>query len=201
MNRGQGLCSNDEEKNKISQVLVNELIDKGLIEPDKSVEATSVILGSKIKTLIEFSRSVHAEMHAIITGSKLAGEKMNGGKLYCTTYPCHSCARHIVASGITEVYFIEPYRKSLATKLHGDSITESEVENSKVKLLPFDGVAPTRYLELFRMGPDSRKNSSGKKMKRDPKTAQPIYEVPLEAVPALEGIVTNSLKAKKLIEA
>jgi hypothetical protein len=44
--------------------------------------------------------------------------------MYVTAFPCHYCARHIVAAGIDEVQFIEPYPKSRALDLHGDSITQ-----------------------------------------------------------------------------
>jgi deoxycytidylate deaminase len=54
-------------------------------------------------------------MHAILGASRVAGERILGGKIFVTTYPCHSCARHIIASGISEVYFIEPYRKKLSS--------------------------------------------------------------------------------------
>ena len=91
------------------------------------------------KSLIEFSRSVHAEMHAIINAGKLNGEKIRGGTLFCTTYPCHNCARHIIAAGIEKVYYIEPYIKSKAPELHDDSITEIENEHNKVQILLFDG--------------------------------------------------------------
>jgi deoxycytidylate deaminase len=37
----------------------------------------------------------------------------------------------IVVAGITEVYFIEPYRKSLATKLHNDAITEDHLDSNR----------------------------------------------------------------------
>ncbi len=124
---------------------------------------------------------------------------MNGGKLYCTTYPCHSCARHIVAAGITEVYYIEPYRKSLATKLHDDAITESETDKQKVRILPYDGVAPTRYLTLFRMRPDSRK-VNGKMIQTNSKSVFPKFDKSLEALPVLEAVVVTELGKKKLVE-
>lgn len=44
--------------------------------------------------------------------------------LYSTTYPCHGCAKHIVAAGISEVVYYEPYPKSRALALHDDSIQE-----------------------------------------------------------------------------
>ena len=107
-----------------------------------------------IKNLLEFSRSIHAEMDAITTAARLGRGATKGADLYCTTYPCHNCARHIVAAGIKNVYYIEPYEKSLAYKLHDDSIDsgldESSNRKDKLKILPFEGVAPRKYMQLFR---------------------------------------------------
>ena len=127
-----------------------------------------------------------------------SGQKVRGGKLFVTTYPCHSCARHIVAAGIKVVYYIEPYKKSLATKLHMDSVTEQDQDQDRVRFLPYDGVAPSRYLALFRMLPNSRKKD-GKVIRVSPSTAKPKLEKSLEALPALEALVVKSLKSKRLV--
>ncbi|MBI5235683.1 MAG: deoxycytidylate deaminase [Deltaproteobacteria bacterium] len=197
-----GKCFNDIEKRLIATEIVNELEISGVLKEDAKNQAINAVLSSKIKNLIEFSRSIHAEMHAIIMGSQMAGTRVKGGILYCTTYPCHSCARHIIVAGIKEVYYIEPYRKSLATKLHEDAITaiaDMESEVKKVRILSFDGVAPSRYLKMFRMKTDSRKDVDGKLITIDRKRATPMYEVSLESLPALEAIVVNHLAAKNLI--
>lgn len=199
-NQDGGKCFNDEEKGLIAKMLVESLLRRGALRDDQQSEAMSAILSnSKLKNLIEFSRSVHAEMHAIIGAGKVAASCVDG-KLFVTTYPCHSCARHIVAAGIKEVYYIEPYRKSLATKLHNDAITEDESDVSKVRILPYDGVAPSRYLKLFRVPRDSRKES-GKLLKVDPRQSQPRFDKTLEALPTLEAIVVDGLKKKRLIQA
>ena len=137
-------------------------------------------------------------MHAILNAGKLSGDKMIEGKLFVTTYPCHSCARHIVAAGITEVYYIEPYRKSLAVRLHNDTISEKANDNTKVRLLPFKGVAPSRYLDLFKVPADSRKNKSGQIVKILPKDARPRLEMSMEAFPTLEGLVVQSVEKQGL---
>ena len=133
INKSGGKCFNDEEKNELTQLIINQLIDKKIIDKGKIDEANKVLGDSRIRDLIEFSRAVHAEMHAIINATQKSGSEIIGGKLFCTTYPCHNCARHIVASGIKEVYFIEPYKKSLALKLHSDSITERFNTENRVK--------------------------------------------------------------------
>jgi deoxycytidylate deaminase len=193
-----GKCYNDEEKDLLAKHVIEALGD--IIPQEKREEAVlTVIRNKKLRGLIEFSRSIHAEMHAILSALSNKGDKVKGGRLFVTTYPCHSCARHIIAAGIKEVYFIEPYKKSLAIKLHGDAMTESEDSSDKVRLIPFDGVAPTRYLSLFRMKQDSRK-FGGKIIRVSPENGRPVQPKSLEALPALEGLVVKSLLKKNVIK-
>ena len=70
---------------------------------------------------LEYGRTIHAEMSAISDAARL-GRALKGTILFCTTFPCHMCAKHIVAAGISEVIYLEPYPKSLAGELHGDSV-------------------------------------------------------------------------------
>ena len=146
-----------------------------------------------------YSRAIHAEMHAIIIGSQKAGDKMIKGKLFCTTYPCHNCARHIVLAGIIEVYYIQPYPKSLATELHSDSITTDEAQSNKVKFLLYDGIAPSRYQQLFKMLPDSRKDRNGKKIKVDYKKVKPRYSETLQALYTLESFAARHVKKLDIV--
>ena len=135
-----------------------------------------------------------------MTALRNTGSRVRGGQLFVTTYPCHSCARHIVAAGVRVVYYIEPYKKSLAIKLHGDAVTEQDKNEEKVRFLPYDGVAPVRFLSLFRMSPESRKNKTdGKVIRISPAAARPKLEKSLEALPALEALVVKSLTSKKLV--
>ena len=112
-----------------------------------------------VKDIIEYSRAIHAEMTAVFSAARQGIATING-KLYCTTFPCHNCARHLVVAGISHVYYIEPYVKSLASELHGDSIlttppvdlitgqpTEEKVD--KMLVLPFTGVGPRMYEDHF----------------------------------------------------
>lgn len=200
-NKGGGKCFNDEEKDLLARAVSEFLVEEKIILKNKQTEAAQAIARTpKLRGLIEFSRSIHAEMHAILSAARSNGAKISGGKLFVTTYPCHSCARHIIAAGIKEVLYIEPYRKSLAMKLHDDAISESKTAGTDfVKVLPYDGVAPSKYLALFRMKPDGRKKD-GKMIKIIAKDANPILEKSLEALPALEGIVVKSLVSKQLIQ-
>uniref|UniRef100_UPI001E5EABDB deaminase n=1 Tax=Chromobacterium sp. ASV23 TaxID=2795110 RepID=UPI001E5EABDB len=114
---------------------------------------------SGIADLIEFSRAVHAEMDALISLSRSGGGVSQNGTLYTTTFPCHNCARHIIAAGIKKVYYIEPYEKSLALASHSDAIDVVDFEDPsapydpqktlKVQFIHFSGVAPRVFNELF----------------------------------------------------
>ncbi|WP_341902376.1 anti-phage dCTP deaminase [Fluviicola taffensis] len=198
MHKGAGLCFNDKEKEIIRDLLVNSLISRGLVLSARRDELDELIKNSRIKELIEFSRAVHAEMLAIISGSQKSGTQMIGGKLFCTTYPCHNCARHIIAAGIKEVYYIEPYRKSLAIKLHDDALTENESDTTLVRVLMYDGVSPRRYLDFFKMDGYKRKHN-GVKISIPPKEVKPKNTLSLRAIPFLESQVTQELKNKELI--
>lgn len=112
-------CSNDFHKRNL-QVAVGTIIDRVLGEEfddfekagepirltsakrDKLLEA--IYKETRIKDLIEYSRSVHAEMDAIVSLARIGGTGLQDATLYTTTFPCHNCARHIVASGIMKVF-------------------------------------------------------------------------------------------------
>jgi deoxycytidylate deaminase len=204
----KGYCSNITHKNeiideiieKINELDFNEQHSSNLITTvDKNIKSTlisqieNIVRSSKFKSIIEYSRSIHAEMHAIIIGSQLTGNKMIDGDLYCTTYPCHNCARHIVLAGIKNIYFIEPYKKSLCITLHEDSITEDETELNKVRILMYDGVAPRSYLHFFSMIEDTRKSSNGIKKITDRRTAFPKKRISLQSLPTLESQAVHAL--------
>lgn len=195
-NLGSKGCWNDSEKNLISQELLDLLIENKVIAEAEREKTFKIIRNSKIKSLVEFSRAIHAEMMAIITGSQTAGKRMVDGTLYITTYPCHNCARHIILAGIKKVYYIEPYRKSLTIKLHHDAITEKENHVDKVVILMYDGVSPNRYFDLFKMIPNSRKAPTGELLKYDVKNVKPKSTNSLESIPVLESFVSKTLTEK-----
>jgi len=128
---------------------------------------------SRLFDVIEFGRAVHAEMAAITQAAKM-GTSLLGSRLFCTTFPCHICARHIVASGIKEVVFIEPYEKSRTDQLFADSISVEPHEPSpkRANFRSFVGAAPRRYADYFSMTTD-RKNKDGKILDDDAIAASP----------------------------
>ena len=72
--------------------------------------------------------------------------------MYMTTFPCHNFAKHIIAAGIKKVVYIEPYPKSKALEFYQREISQKEQdENEKVVFVPFEGVGPHRFTDLFSM--------------------------------------------------
>lgn len=158
-------CSSNRQQN----LIIDELIDQfpTLIEGKERSQVAKQLRSTRLGGLIEFSRAVHAEMDAILSAS-ISGTSPRACRMYVTTYPCHYCARHIVASGVDEVQFIEPYPKSKATDLHDDSITTDSVDwvppssgGSHVLFRPFVGVAPRLYRRVFLKDRDYKDKASG----------------------------------------
>lgn len=147
-----GLLSNSAGKNELDELV------RALVSGDKK----TVLKGTRVMNLLEFGRSVHAEMAALMTAARL-GISVQGATLFCTTFPCHMCARHIVASGIKRVVYVEPYPKSKARQLHQDSISvdPSVPSADHVNFEPFEGIAPRQYQDIFDAR-DSRKDREGR---------------------------------------
>ncbi|MYF06796.1 MAG: hypothetical protein F4233_02725 [Rhodospirillaceae bacterium] len=124
-----------------------------------------------IGDLIEFSRSIHAEMDAVLSAARL-GVPLHNGSLYVTTYPCHNCARHLVAAGVKEVRFLEPYEKSLATLLHSDSIANEDKSAKFMSIRPYTGVGPRVYDQYFLKRGELKDSLTGKAINPDVESAR-----------------------------
>ena len=193
-NSGDCDCANKIRKDQMTKNIINKIKTEKIVENDSfDLRLLQILENNGIKNLIEFSRSIHAEMHAIIIGSQKTGNKMIGGKLFCTTYPCHNCARHIIVAGIKEVYYIEPYKKSLSTDLHSDALTDDENENNKVKILMYEGVAPKKYMTFYKLNIDNRKE---KVKHQDLTNISPKNTITLRALHQLEASITENLKSR-----
>lgn len=192
-----GICHNEVRRNGIIDEVVKRIATAdGMLQPGRTaVDIKNSIQGSGIEDLIEFSRSIHAEMEAILSVAREGKHSLVGATLYTTTYPCHNCARHIVAAGITSVVYIEPYKKSLAIALHEDAITESREESDKVVFRQFDGIAPDNFLRLFR--PASIRKKGGKLNRTPALEALPIFRIPLDAQSHYEDKVIADLTEKE----
>jgi deoxycytidylate deaminase len=174
-------CHNDKKKNGLYEQIYSKLKAAKLLSGKASIKSVEKELkNTDVKSLIEYSRAVHAEMDAITSIARTSKVGVMNGTLYSTTFPCHSCARHIVASGITTVFFIEPYPKSLAIELHSDAVSEKESdEGKKVLFLQYTGIAPKNILKLFSSGA-RRKDKNGKVNSFNKKEASPVVMVSLD---------------------
>src|SRR5262249_28259684 len=115
-------CSSTREQNRIIDEILEEIPELAALSPIEKRARKLLLRQSRVGDLIEFSRAVHAEMDALLSAARKAVSTV-GTRLFVTTFPCHFCARGIVAAGVDEVQYIEPYPKSLALELHSDAIT------------------------------------------------------------------------------
>lgn len=126
-----------------------------LIDADTSGPEGRILRSADLFDVVEYSRTVHAEMSALMSALR-HGVSVRGCYLYTTTFPCHECARHIVAAGIDRVVYQEPYPKSRVKALHEDSIVLGQRKHNKrkrdrreVEFIPFIGISLSRQRELF----------------------------------------------------
>lgn len=144
------------------------------IKKDKGVELDKRLL---MMDIIEYGRIIHAEMNAI-TDAARKGVSLEGTTLYCTTFPCHLCAKHIISSGINRVVYIEPYPKSYVSELYREDIILTRSEElipGKVHFEPFIGIAPFRYRDFFEKG--KRKGTDGKALDWQGGKPRPIIRI------------------------
>lgn len=161
----RGYEANSARKRRLLFDFLSRLKDSELVAHEGPLEELfeevlehSLTKDSLLMDITEFGRMTHAEMTAIMDAARL-GLATQDGTLFVTTFPCHNCAKHIVASGIKRVVFIEPYEKSQAVDLHGDSISLEERHDTKVVFEHFIGISPRRYRDIFEKG--SRKHRDG----------------------------------------
>jgi len=90
---------------------------------------------------LDLCRSLHAEENAMLQISYLGGFPLKETTLYTTTFPCLLCAKKIIANGIREVVYVEPYPMEEAIKI---------LESANVKLTKFEGVKAQAFYKLFK---------------------------------------------------
>jgi len=193
---GGRICHNETSRKRImdgiaAQILNSPLLKKGTT----SDQIKQALQGTDVDDLTEYSRSIHAEMEAILSVAREGKHSLVGATLFTTTYPCHNCARHIVAAGIKTVVYIHPYSKSKAISLHHDAITEEPDETGKVVFKQYDGVAPHNYLKSFAAARDRKRD--GAFIQTDPRSAVPIFKIPLDAQLEYEFKVIADLADKE----
>jgi cytidine deaminase len=195
-----GYDSNQRVREDMARdALVKLQEDHWLAKSDEALPDTLVseAFGSKKKPgplaramladVIEYGRMVHAEMNALTDAARFR-RSTRMSTLYCTTMPCHMCAKLIVAAGVSRVVYLQPYGKSLVEELFSDSIAVDETESgSRVKFETLKGVTPNGFKRAFHK-PDKRKTDDGKAVTWLPTESKPIflstfpYYLPLETV-------------------
>lgn len=189
---GGCICHNEVRRNHIIENISTRIATSSLVKKGTAaIDIRKLLSGTEVDSIIEYSRSIHAEMEAILSVAREGKHSLVGASLYTNTYPCHNCARHIVAAGIYKVYYIEPYLKSLAIELHNDAVTEDSDEEGKVVFQQYDGVAPKNYLRLFR--PSADRKQAGRLSRPSKKLALPTFRVALDSQADYEAKVIADL--------
>jgi deoxycytidylate deaminase len=166
-----------KQKLKISDLL-EQADDSRVLESMKpeADDPTTLTERAPLLSIIEFMRAVHAEMSTLMSSAR-HGISVANGVLFSTTFPCHECARHIVAAGIARVVFIEPYPKSRVGQLYDDSISvDTEIQN-RVPFRAFVGIAPRLYSTVF-CAPERRVGSTWKRWDETRDLSQPRRALP-----------------------
>lgn len=152
---------------------VNRLRKAGLLDAevanlsDEELTTTAMgaLKGGELLAVIEYQRAVHAEARAI-DDATVRGVSPQGGTLYVTTYPCHLCYKHALSVRLSRVEYIEPYPKSRAVSMYPAGSGE--------RLIPYAGVAPRRYIEIFDERRPFLSDPSGKFPSVERGVAQPL---------------------------
>ena len=177
---GRDFAQGGDPNAKLRRVLMDQvraaLIQRGVLNEASApseVNFREALKDTRLDDLTEFGRVVHAEMHAMLDAAR-RGVSTKGAMLYRTTFPCHNCAKHIVAAGIREVRYIAPYPKSLAEDLHPESIVVEPhgPTTRRVRFVPFKGISPAIYGTLF-VKTGKRRNEDGTPIVFDPRASDP----------------------------
>jgi cytidine deaminase len=184
----QGVETNARRQREIAEAIRDELASREMLSEtgvDNPQAILDALLDTELGDLTEFGRAVHAEMAALLDAAT-RGVSVKGATVYTTTFPCHNCARHIIAAGIDRVVYIAPYAKSKAWQLHEDAIAIAAAEppQGKVHFEPFVGVAPRRYLELFDAA--WKESSEEHLARKDPDTGE-LAQFDARRLPAVLG--------------
>jgi deoxycytidylate deaminase len=175
----------------------------GLREEELLAKARPLLEKTRLTQITEFGRSLHAEMDAMISAGR-SGVSFRGATLYTTTFPCHTCTRHILAAGIKRVVYIEPYPKSLAPELHaeairlvGDELARPQRHGGKDDRIPFEpflGIGPRRYFDLF-----SLKLSSGYSIERKREGSLVMWDQRRDSKPRVPMAPTSYLEREQYV--
>lgn len=159
---------NEVERKEIIDDVLRRLRPQDVEEDTWMTRGRKKLVAATIVDITEYGRPVHAEMEALLAAAR-SGVGVRGSTLYCTTFPCHNCAKHLIAAGVRRVVYVEPYPKSRTGKLYASAVRFQAAENEAIEAVvfePFEGIGPRRFFDLFslKLGsgyPVKRKNADG----------------------------------------
>lgn len=208
-----GADSNDKRKREMLLDIGQKLREAGLLKTEFADDlllkrsllerGDSIIEDAQFMDSLEYGRTVHAEMNAI-TDAARNGHAVRDCVLYCNTFPCHNCAKHIVASGIKRLVYLRPYPKSYASDLFDDSISidHSPGPAGRVEFNQFIGIVGPIYERIF--SKVRWKEGDGKVPKFDRSRAAFVRRNPVPAYMHIEEVFRQEwievLVAKGLIK-
>ncbi|WP_279356022.1 anti-phage dCTP deaminase [Methylobacterium indicum] len=155
-------------------------------------EGEGALSGASVMDLTEYGRVVHAEMCAICDAARL-GRSIKGATLYCTTFPCHNRTKHILACGIKCVVYMEPYPKSKAKDLHENEIEIEKIAPNKVSFVPFIGISPYRYRDIFQKGKRKKSDGTARRWYNSNDIEAPMIEVVAQNYSEIEDSAISGL--------
>ncbi len=186
LSRANLLVAPDHET-AASDTFVNVLLGRG--DQDRGRAHFGCLVNSQINDLTEYGRVVHAEMVAICDAARL-GKCVKGSILYVTTFPCHNCTKHILAAGVRQVVYMEPYPKSRAKQLHRHEIEIEKPSATRVAFVPFLGISPFRYRDIFEKRSRKRDGTAVQWYRNEPR---PMIEVSAPAYLDIEFLEIGRL--------
>jgi dCMP deaminase len=166
--------------------------------------------------MLDMCYAVHAEQNAIMNALK-TGEDLRGAVLYVNTYPCVTCFKLTVQSGIKEIYYIDEYEneftKQMAkeagvelVKLDG-SIYRTPVGSSAISDDDMDAIDPlvaqiykyTPGTEQFKINRDLVFRQNGLYERYDEMIYYTDFKLPYEILPITDKLYTriNLFKANR----
>lgn len=191
------VVESDEPNAEMKLAILKELLERlkphgyltamGEITDELVSQAAKDLKGSRFMAITEYGRAVHAEM-GVMTDAARRGVALGGSTFYGTTFPCHNCAKHIVACGAKRLVYIEPYPKSQVARLFRDSIALESAARGKVLFEPFVGIAPPRFRDFFLM--PVRKDDNGRIISWD--------DIKRSALPNIESDPRSYIRSERV---
>ncbi len=136
----EGYDTNERRRTEIVDEIIEALRPPEVVPEEWKERGWAAVKqkGAAVLDITEYGRAVHAEMEALLSCAR-NGTATRGATLYTTTFPCHNCAKHIIAAGIVRVVYVEHYPKSQAEGFYKKMIEVVEPTSGP----RFDELSPT----------------------------------------------------------